>query len=334
MSALRFDGWVPFRLFWQDTKPGVEWLYMGAKQFTDPFFEETIYFEAQTPFNSLFRFRTLLAALADWHAASPGLQPAGFIFHLSRCGSTLVTRMLASLPESLVLSEPGVVDRMLRSQERAPDASLEQRAAWLQWLVSALAQRRTGREQRLFIKFDPRNIADLPLLLHAFPGVPWIFVYRNPVEVLVSNMRSPARFVTPGILGPDFLDFDASQVPAMDEDEYAARVLGTVAATAARHAGAAHPMLVEYSQLPGILCDGVASHFGIRLTPAERRQLEEVAAFDAKHPKQPFSSDIESKRRGATPRLRQLAEQWIAPHYARLQELRTRPHGLPSVGSR
>ena len=196
MSGLRFDGWVPFRLYWQAGEPGVEWVYMGANRFSDPFFEDTTYFEVQTPFNSLFRFRTPFEALADWQAVSPGLKPAGFVFHLSRCGSTLITRMLASLPQNLVLSEPGLLDRALRAHERAPEAPLAQRVMWLQWLVSALGQPRTGLEQRLFIKFDPRNIIDFPLLRLAFPDVPWIFVDRDPVEVMVSNLRSPSLLVT------------------------------------------------------------------------------------------------------------------------------------------
>jgi len=295
---------------------------MGASRFAEPFFEDTIYFEAQTPFNSLFRFRTPLAALGDWRAISPGLKPAGFIFHLSRCGSTLITQMLAALPQNLVLSEPGLLDRLLRSHERAPEASLAQRAIWVQWLVSALGQPRTGLERRLFIKFDPRNIVDLPLLRLAFRDVPWIFVYRNAVEVMVSNSRAASPLVTPGILGPDFLNFDGSLVAGMDDCEYAARILGIVAETAALHAVNAHGMLIEYRQLPDIVWSGLAEHFGIELQPEDVEQLKQVSAFDAKHPKQPFASDTDAKKSEATEHVRQLAEQWITPHYAKLEEIR------------
>lgn len=322
MSDLRFDGWVPFRLYWQAGEPGVEWVYMGSDRFSEPFFEDTIYFEVQTPFNSLFRFRTPIGALADWHAVSPGLKPAGFIFHLSRCGSTLVTRMLASLPQNLVLSEPGLLDRALRSHERAPEAPPAQRVMWLQWLVSALGQPRTGLEKRLFIKFDPRNIVDFPLLRLAFPDVPWVFVYRDPVEVMVSNLRSPSLLVTRGILGPDFLNFDGSLVAGMDDGEYAARVLGIVAETAAQHAVTAGGKPIEYSQLPDIVWGDLRRHFGIEFTPQEVDQLKQVATFDAKKPERRFENDTEAKNREATGHIRHLAAQWIAPHYARLEEIR------------
>jgi hypothetical protein len=322
VSGIRFDGWVPFRLYWQGSEPGVEWAYLGASGFGEPFFEQTMHYAMQTPFNSLFRFRTPIEALADWHAVSPGLKPAGFIFHLSRCGSTLITRMLASLPQNLVLSEPGPLDLLLRSHERAQEASVELRATWLQWLVSALGQSRTGEERRLFVKFDPRNIVDFPLLRLAFPGVPWVFVYRNPVEAMVSNLRSPSLLVTRGILRPDFLNLDGSVVAGMDDGEYAARVLGIVAETAARHAVAYGGKLVEYKQLPDIVWTDLGRQFGIQFTTAEVDHLKQVATFDAKNPARRFENDTEAKNREATDDVRRLAAQWIAPHSAKLEEIR------------
>ena len=207
--------------------------------------------------------------------------------------------MLASLPQSVVLSEVGVLDRMLRCHERAPEASLAQRVAWLQWLVSAMGQRRTGVERRLFIKFDPRNIVDLPLLRLAFPDVPWIFVYRNPVEVMVSNLRAASPLVTRGILGPDFLNFDISMVAGMEDDEYAARVLGMIAETAARHATGAQGKLIEYRQLPDIVWGDLGRHFGVDFTPEDVERLKQVATLDAKHPKRRFESDTQDEEPGS-----------------------------------
>lgn len=331
MTARRFDGWVPFRLYWQAGEPGVDWMYLGANPFRDPFFEETMYFAAQTPFNSLFRFRTPIEALGRWHAASPGLEPAGFVFHLSRCGSTLVTRMLASVPRNLVLSEPGVLDSILRSHEQAQAAPAERRALWLQWLVSALGQPRTGLERHLFIKFDPRNILEFALLRLAFPDVPWIFVYRNPVEVLVSNLRAPSLIVTRGILPPGDLTFDVSLLAGMDDSEYAARALGMVAETAARHVVGAGGMPIEYGQLPDIVWGELARHFGLDLTPQDADQMKQAAAFDAKHPDRRFTSDTETKHREASADVRRRAAEWIAPHYARLEEIRmARASGFPA----
>jgi hypothetical protein len=322
VSGLRFDGWVPYRLYWQGSEPGVEWLYLGAKKLREPFFEHAIFSEAQTPFNTLFRFRTPMDLLREWYAASPGLVPSGFIFHLSRCGSTLITRMLDALPRNLLLSEPGVVDRILRAHERAPMASLEQRAGWVRWVVSALSQPRCG-EDRLFIKFDPRNILDFPLLRLAFPDVPWVFVYRDPVEVLVSNLRSQSLFVTPGLLDPRLIDPDVSRVEAMSEEEYAARALGLVAAAAVDEMANGRGLAIEYRQLPGIVASGLAAHFGLSLDQHDLLQMNQVTRLDAKRPDRPFSSDSAAKQNEASKDVREFAGRWIAPHYARLEQLRS-----------
>jgi hypothetical protein len=322
MSALRFDGWVPCRLYWQAGEPGVEWCYLGSRPLRDPFFDTTMQLEALTPFNSLFRFRTPMAALAEWHAASPGLSPSGFIFHLSRCGSTLITQMLGSLPRNLILSEPGVLEATIRAGVHAPWASVEQQVAWIQWLVSALAQKRRGEERRLFIKFDPSSTVDFALIRLAFPDVPWVFVYRDPVEVIVSNLRRPSALVTRGMSDISFPGLEIAEIATMEDDEYAARVLGAIAEAGAHHAEAAGGMLIHYPQLPEAVWGGLRQHFGLEFTAEEIEEMKRASAFNAKQPGQPFRSDVDSKQLEADRRVRALADRWLRPHYARLEELR------------
>ncbi len=163
----------------------------------------------------------------------------------------------------------------------------------------------------------------------AFPDVPWIFVYRNPVEVMVSNLRAASPLVTRGILGPDFLNFDVSLVAGMEDDEYAARVLGTIAETAARQVTGARGKLVEYRQLPEVVWGDLRRHFEMELTPDDMERLKQAAGLDAKHPTRRFESDTEAKQREAGGRMRMLAERWIAPHYAKLEEIRRQQaHGF------
>jgi hypothetical protein len=318
MSGLPFDGWVPFRLHWQGSVPEVEWCYLGPKRFTDPFFETTIHFEVQTPFNSLFRFRTPVAALGEWFDRKPGLKPTGFIFHLSRCGSTLITQLLATLPRNVVVSEA----RVLCAAVRSPAVPEQQRATWMKWLVSALGQPRKGAEQHLFIKFDPVCIMDFSLLRLVFPDVPWMVVYRDPVEVIVSHLRAPAPMMTRGMLGLDCLALDPSEVAAMDDEEYAARVLGILTEAAVQHARSGG-LLVHYSQLPELVWGTFQEHFGVAFSTEEIERLQQLAVFDAKQPQHRFSSDTEAKNDEATERVRQLAGRCVTPHYLALEELRT-----------
>ena len=42
------------------------------------------------------------------------MRPSGFIFHMSRCGSTVISQMLAALAEHVVVSEAGPIDALAR----------------------------------------------------------------------------------------------------------------------------------------------------------------------------------------------------------------------------
>ena len=95
--------WAPAQIRWTPSGPLVDWCHLGDLRFADPFFEQTIERAMAHPFNLLFRRATSLAAMGE--PAQPELKPAGLIFHMSRCGSTLVSRMLAASPENMVLSE-------------------------------------------------------------------------------------------------------------------------------------------------------------------------------------------------------------------------------------
>lgn len=102
VGADQLTGWIPIRLYWNASTPVIDWCWVGTRRFTDLFFGHTIDACLRLPFSSLFRPQTPIDALRERHAMEPGLQPRGFIFHMSRCGSTLVSQMLASLPGSVV----------------------------------------------------------------------------------------------------------------------------------------------------------------------------------------------------------------------------------------
>ncbi len=95
-------GWLPIRAAWQDGELYANWAYFGARSLRDPFFEGEVNRSLSQPFNRLLAYLTPLDKLAEWLDAHAHLRPAGFIFHMSRCGSTLVSQMLAALPSNIV----------------------------------------------------------------------------------------------------------------------------------------------------------------------------------------------------------------------------------------
>ena len=77
-------------------------------------------------------------------------------------------------------------------------------------MVAAFGRRRGGRERHYFIKLDSWHTLALPLFRRAFPSVPWVFLYRDPVEVLVSQMRQRGAQTVAEIIPPSFYGIDGS----------------------------------------------------------------------------------------------------------------------------
>jgi hypothetical protein len=321
MNAAHLAGWVPARIDWQEASPAIDWCYLGARRLAEPFFEQSIQACIRQPFNLLFRHRTPIEALAELREVQPGLQPSGFIFHMSRCGSTLVSQMLAALPRTVVVSEAGPLDSVLRAHLRVPGLSDERQLDWLRWMVSALGQPRRGDDERLFIKFDCWDTLALPLVRRAFPGVPWIFIYRNPIEVMVSQLKRRGAHLVPGVIEPALFGLDAESIRRMQPEEYCARVLAQICDAALRHHQGGG-MLLNYRQLPQAVWASVLNFFGVEHTEAEVEALGRVARFDAKNPSLHFSDDTETKNYSATDLARRQADDWVVPVYERLEAAR------------
>lgn len=322
MRPDQWADWAPMRFYRQNGAFQVDWCFLGGARFTAPFFDETIEFCLRRPFNLAFRRQTPVAALEELQAAEPGISPTGFIFHMSRCGSTLVSQMLAALPSDIVISEASVLDSVLQAGRWDASVTDAQRITWLRGVINALGRPRTAQERRLFVKFDSWHTVDLGLIRRAYPDVPWIFLYREPTEVLVSHRRQPGAQMVPGVIGPGWLGLDMTAVTAMSLDEYATRVLATFCRAALDHR-ADGGLFVNYRQLPEAVFTEIANHFGVTFGAAELEPMRRVAGFDAKSPSVSFRADSAAKRAAANPEMRRLSDERLGPLYAELEARRT-----------
>jgi hypothetical protein len=321
-SAL-LEGWIPVRLYWSDDQPMVDWCYLGRRRFHNSSFEQAIGECFQHPFNLLFRHQTPIEVLGQWNAVRPGLQPNGFIFHMSRCGSTLISRMLAALRSNIVISEARPLDSTLRAPFQAAQVSDHQRITWLQWMISALGQPRLGEEERFFIKFDAWNASEIPLVKRAFPTVPWIFVYRDPIEVLVSQLNHRGVHMVPGALDASLFEMDAGTITSIEPEEYCARVLAALCRAALRH----HEnggLLINYHQLPRAVWSSISEFFGVSWNRAEIEVMENTAKLNAKNSTVIFEPDSAKKQQQASDRVREAANKWLYPVYEELEAARKR----------
>jgi gluconate kinase len=326
-DAAQLDGWIPARLYWNEGRPMVDWCYLGRRRFEASFFEQTVTECLQHPSNLLFRHQTPIETLCELSELRPGLKPNGFIFHMSRCGSTLVSRMLAALRKHIVISEARPIDSLLRARFNHAEVTDDQRVAWLRWMVNALGQQRLGGEERFFIKFDAWNTVDIPLIRRAFPDVPWIFVYREPVEVLVSQLAHRGAHMIPGVIHPSLFAINGETIAAMESEEYCARVLAAICQAALQH-HASGGSLINYKQLPEVVWSTVLGLFGVACSEDEVETLKDTAKLHAKNPVLAFQDDSAVKQESATAPLRKAANRWLYPIYKQLEEARLRAKTL------
>jgi hypothetical protein len=238
-AAHPLSGWTPTELRWSGCRPVIRWCFSEGVRFIDPFFEQTIDRCLRDPFRLLFWRDTDAVALAELAARAPGLPPDGLIFHMSRCGSTLISQMLAALPQALVMSEPSPVDAVLRARIGPPGLSEDEAVDWLRWIVSALGQPRAAGQRRYIVKLGAWAILHLPLFRRAFPDARCVFVYRDPVEVIVSQLDARGVDLYPGSLPPGLVGLAVDDLPALAPSSIAppssrpcARALWTAPATA------------------------------------------------------------------------------------------------------
>jgi hypothetical protein len=231
--------------------------------------------------------------------------------------------MLAALDRNIVVSEPPPIDSIIRADAKNPSVTDAERARWLKWMVSALGRQRAD-EKYYFIKFDSWSTIDLAFIRRAFPAVPWIFLYRQPVEVLVSQLGQRGVQMIPGAIEQLLPGLDLSEILRISAEEYCARVLARFCESAVREAAGGDALLVNYNQLPGAVAGSMLGHFRADCSPEEIERLENAARFNAKTPQMTFEPDSESKRKKASEAALAAAEKWLVPLYDELEKMRRR----------
>lgn len=311
-------GWLPVRAVPGADAPAFDWAWFGDHPLREPSFEASVRRMASRPLSLRFRSRTGLAALIAGAGREATLEPDGIVFHMSRCGSTLVAQMLGAVPHHIVASEAAPIDFMVQWC-MASGAALDLQVAALRAMVAAIGRNRSGTSRRYFLKLDSWAILALPLFRAAFPDTPWIFLYRNPVEVMVSHLRTPGMHFAAGQV-PALGAIDAGDVRSI-EDRGAA-VLACYLDRAIEHMSRGGGMLVNYSELRRAMEDAIPRHFGFVPDADERAAMSAAGRCNAKAPDQVFADDSAGKRAAVTPAIAAAIVRHLKGPYARIEALR------------
>lgn len=320
------NGFIPVDVQPQPAGHEVTWLNVGKYRFTKAKFEFSIRSLATTE-QGKETITTTLTDLADKAFLSDALYPRGFIFHISRCGSTLLAKALARTPQHVVIDEGTPLNdglwHYLTQGWQQPVVYSEQAFTIYRNLLLAMGRRRTCQQQQYFVKFRSWNALFIDFITQVFPDVPCLFLYRDPVEVLVSGQWKRVwtldfKGAAPGAY---MSDSSLAATQAMDDLTFLSKIYRRYFDVALQ-SKATQLHFLNYDQLTQANYPAILTHaFGYQPTPDQLALMQTQFAYYSKDDDDTiyFTSDKEAKQHAATQAVRQIVTQEMGNRYAQVE---------------
>jgi hypothetical protein len=277
--TLSISQWVPIALSVDNDALWVDWGNIGETEFKEAFFDETIRRWAQD--GSAQVSRTGIEDMITL-ATDDLVSPRVVIFHSSRCGSTLVGRMLPAVPGMQVISEPAPVNSLLLECPSRFDRATCIRA--LRNLVRMIGRPRHPRQQQFALKTSSWNIRYYALFRAAFPTVPMVWMHRKPVEVMASLLRNSAGWMGVQqipVLSETLFGIPFREATRLTRGEYCAHVLASLFVSALSAVEDTIPVM-NYADLPQAVWTQLLPLLSIDREPELIDKMRQIARFDAK----------------------------------------------------
>jgi hypothetical protein len=323
--------WLPVDAVVCHGRPAIEWLNMSGVVFAEPFFHQTVA-RVQKQRGPARPLITDLSELIRLEKVSDSLQPSGFIFHSSRCGSTLLANACRALSDSLVISEAAVLDKLIsRFFTDTDEAGTKELlySVFLRGAVSALGQRRLGTERHYFIKFAAASIFQFrQRIRRIWPRVPALFLYRDPIEVMVSNLLNIPEWMdikSNPKASAAMLDVRQTDLTSLSPEELCARALGRFYSAAGAGMDE-NTLLCNYNELSPETLLRLVRFFRVSVSPEEAEAIAHQAGLYSKDAlrQTAFRDDGHLKRANASIDIRRMSDRWALPAYQQLVELQQR----------
>lgn len=257
--------------------------------------------------------------------------PRGFILHMSRCGSTLLGKILARADGIGIINQPSVLQYGFWSWITG---SWQSRSNWrpesntlnlvrLRNLVNLLCRQRLDNERDIFIKFISWNSLYVDFIRAAFPDVPTVFLYRDPVQVIASVFReTSAVLLARGSRQAEFLaGKGATELAAMDDVAYLCSCYAHY--FRAILDAQPQPKLLSFAAFaPDALEKILAVAFALQPDSHQLRQMREQFSVYSKDDRNQtsFSDDSKSKHRMLSDVHLRLAEQYCRAAWRKLRD--------------
>ena len=308
--------------FNKDSALEIRWIDLAGHRMIEPFFFQTVA-AVRRAVPKAEEFATHEDALLDRGNSFPGLKPSGVIFHVGRCGSTLLSNVLRLAAGAVVLSEVPIFDALCRPPVQWCPPS-DWAASRIRLLDSTIRTFGFSQElrPRVVVKQTSLGIFDMSLLRAAWPDVPAIILIRDPIEVLMSFLQKPAPFLlrrtSPDLLVP--FGWEKSAVEGMTLVEYYSRHLARLLEYVLESLPS-HWKVVDYGSLSPTNIYRIADSFGLEMPQRDSGDVSAIMSQYSKTAVDPkrFTGDADDKQRSATGLVREAAERWAVRPYLALR---------------
>ena len=263
--------------------------------------------------------------------------PRGVVFHESRCGSTLVANSLAAFdPErNRVYSESAPPIAALKvCGEGYSRCSKATAAALLRDVMYMMGRTDDPSEEHLFFKIQSIGTRFIDVFTEAFPETPYIFVYRDPVQVMMSHLdhahMEQSNCVRPRSNPPkivvDLVEQHGRSVTDLSHEEYCAAHLATLCDSALAEMKSADDGIglpVNYKDLPDKLYEVIPNHFGVAIGDDEKDRIAEVSGMYSKgrgNRAHEWKDDSEAKEERATDAIKGACSMFLDGTFRELEQ--------------
>jgi hypothetical protein len=324
------ERWLPIHIEMGPNSLSIRWMDFGMKRISEPFLAQTIQaLRSRTP--PAREHTTQTASLRELPCAAAPARPAGMIFHVSRCGSSLLVNALRTAQAVEVIAESPVVaaffqPNAFRGSPVQPERVDETRRLYLEWVVGQYASAARATAQKVVIKWYAADLLRISQIRSVWPDVPCVILIRDPIEVLVSHIADPYGWATwkasPLAAGKAF-GWTGQEVTRMSTEEYYARCFGRFCEAASRQVDTPC-RVIDYEDLNYRMLREVAALFGIEIPSADASEVTRLFSTYAKDPMgtRPFFDDRRLKRSRTPESLKQAVEEWTRARYDALKTMR------------
>ncbi|MES2112202.1 MAG: sulfotransferase [Bacteroidota bacterium] len=282
---------LPYKLVKTNDQLQCRWMDTLGMRFTEPFFEETIMKCRSARANPRMESVSDMQMLAEWSAPMPDIKPAAIIFHISRCGSTLLSQLLATLPQHIVLSEVPLFDEILRLPLKDTGFNEKDTSSLLAAALQFYGQS-DDCQSHVFIKADCWHLFFYEQLRRLYPEVPFIILYRSPDAVFRSHKKMSGMHVVRYMIEPQLFGFEPDGPVFENQDIYIAAVIASYLKKSLEIAeNDSNTLLLNYNEGPMQMIDKIASFAGISLTAQELGSMEERSRYHSKKPGERFGEE-------------------------------------------